>query len=71
MAWDDTYGSTFLNLSLHVKSCPPALDRSGHPGIRLKVAQVETSESIHDKRYTIEVNQSINQIYLKSILKIQ
>ena len=38
-----------------VKNCPPALDRSGHAGIRMKVAQVEASESIYDKRYTIEV----------------
>ena len=28
------------------------LDRSGHAGIRLKVAQVEASESIYDKRAT-------------------
>ena len=38
-----------------MKSCPPALDRSEHAGICLKVAQVEASESIYDKRYTIEM----------------
>ena len=38
-----------------MKSCPPPLDRSGHAGICMKGAQVEASESIYDKRYTIEV----------------
>ena len=38
-----------------VKSCPPPLDRSRHAGICMKVAQVEASVSIYDKRYTIEV----------------
>ena len=38
-----------------VKSCPPPLDWSGHAGICMKVALVEASESIYDKRYTIEV----------------
>ena len=31
------------------------MDRSGHAGICMKVAQVEASESIYNKRYTVEV----------------
>ena len=31
------------------------MDRSGHAGIYMKVAQVEASESIYNKRYTVEV----------------
>ena len=39
-----------------MKSCSPALDKVGmHAGIYMKVAQVEASESIYDKRYTVEV----------------
>ena len=36
-------------------SWPRCMDRSGHAGICMKVAQVEASVSIYDKRYTIEV----------------
>ena len=51
MAQADKYRST------RTFGCPPALDRNGHARICLKVTQdqVEASELIYDKHYTIEV----------------